>query len=300
MLSSIKCLNNPLHRGECAKIWRADDLGDLELLHARYIKYSFARHTHEGAAVGVIEEGAESFYYRGAFHTATAGRIVIFNPNEPHTGEGADEHGWRFRMFYLDASLLQRAASELSGKRRDIPFFSSAVIDDPGLSAMLRNLHVTLDAGGTALERESKFLQTFAELAQRHADDSSTGPVVGNERSVVRRMRQYLEDRYNENVSLDDLVRVSGLSAYHLIRVFRTETGLPPHVYLEQVRINRARKLLRAGTGITTVALMTGFSDQSHFSRHFKKMVGVTPGQYQKIARSYKTEISTEEQSQLR
>jgi hypothetical protein len=56
----MECHNNILHKGECVKIWRADDLGDIELLHARYISYSFARHTHEGAAFGVIEDGAET------------------------------------------------------------------------------------------------------------------------------------------------------------------------------------------------------------------------------------------------
>jgi AraC-like DNA-binding protein len=285
----MECHNNPLHQGECAKIWRADDLGDIELLHARYLSYSFAKHTHEGAAVGVIEDGAESFYYRGAVHTAPTGRIVVFNPDEAHTGQGADERGWRFRMFYLDSALLKRAAAELSGKRRDIPFFSSPTIDDPELASLLRNLHISLEAGGTALERESKFLWTFAQLAKRHADDPSIERVMGDEKTVVRTVRQYLEDHYAENVSLDNLARVASLSAYHLLRVFRSETGLPPHTYLEQVRVNRAREFLRLGVSITDVAFSTGFSDQSHFSRHFKKMTGVTPGQYQKTARSYKT-----------
>jgi|SRR5271170_956327 len=287
----MDCHNNPLHQGEYAKIWRADDLGDIELLHARYLTYSFAKHTHEGAAVGVIEAGAESFYYRGAVHTAPAGQIIIFNPNEAHTGQGADERGWRFRIFYLDSALLKKAAAELSGKRRDIPFFSSPTIDDPQLASLLRNLHVSLEVGGTALERESKFLWTFAQLAKRHADDPSIERVMGDEKTVVRTVRQYLEDHYTENVSLEDLARVAGLSAYHLLRVFRSETGLPPHAFLEQVRVNRAREFLRAGSSIADVTFKTGFSDQSHLSRHFKRMTGVTPGQYQKTARSYKTTL---------
>jgi AraC-like DNA-binding protein len=285
----MECHNNPLHQGECAKIWRADDIGDIELLHARYIAYSFARHTNEGAAVGVIEEGAESFYYRGAIHTAPVGQIIVFNPNEAHTGQGADKRGWRFRMFYMDSSLLQQAAAELAGKPRDIPFFAQPTINDPELAAMLRNLHMSLEAGGTALERQSKFIWTFAHMAQRHADDPSVERRLGSEKAVVKKIRQYLEDRHTENVSLDELTTFSGLSSYHLIRIFRAETGLPPHAYLEQVRINRARQFLRSGAAIADVAVLTGFNDQSHFSRHFKKMTGVTPGQYQRTAITYKT-----------
>jgi AraC-like DNA-binding protein len=280
----MECHNQPLQDGERAKIWRADDLGDIELLHARYIKYSFARHTHEGAAIGVIEEGAESFYYRGAIHVAPKGHVVVFNPNEAHTGEGADRSGWCFRMFYLDAGLLKKAAEAIAGKPRDVPFFKSPIIRELETGSMLRRLHMSLEAGGTSLERKSRFLWTFAQIAKRHPDDPSIDRSMGDERSVVRAIRTYLEEHYTENVTLEDLSSLSGLSGYHLIRVFRADTGLPPHAYLEQIRVNRARLLLRTGAAIAEVALSTGFNDQSHFSRHFKKMTGVTPGQYQKTA----------------
>ncbi len=285
----MECHENPLHTGECAKIWRADDLGDIELLHARYISYSFSRHMHEGAAVGVIEEGVEGFQYRGAKHVAPAGQVVIFNANEAHTGEAVNEHGWRFRMFYLDSALLKTAAQELCDRPRDIPFFPVPVIDDPETAAMIRQLHKSLEAGGTPLERGSKFLWTFAHLVKRHADAPAQERVAGDEKAVVRKIKHYLEDRYCENVTLNDLSSHSGLSPYHLIRVFRAETGLPPHVYLEQVRINRARQFLRHGIPIIDVAFRTGFADQAHFSRHFKRMTGVTPGQYRQTARSFKT-----------
>lgn len=287
----MDCHQNPLDRGERAKIWRADDLGDIELLHARYIAYSFARHTHEGTAVGVIEDGAESFYCRGVMHTAPTGEIVVFNPDEAHTGQGADKRGWRFRMFYLDSNLLQQANAELSGKPGGVPFFAQPTIRDPEMALILRNLHISLEMGGTALARQSKFIWTFAQLAHRHADSLSVEKPLGNEKEVVKRIRQYLEEHYSENVSLDELTALSGLSSYHLIRVFRGETGLPPHAHLEQIRVNRGRQFLRGGMAIAEVAFLTGFTDQSHFSRHFKKMTGVTPGQYQQTAITYKTTL---------
>jgi AraC-like DNA-binding protein len=277
----MDCHNNPLNRGEFARIWRADDIGDIELLHAQYLTYSFARHTHEGAAVGIIEDGAESFYYRGAIHTAPVGQIIVFNPNEAHTGQGADIRGWRFRMFYLDSILLQRAVAEFTGQRRDVPFFPHPTFNDPDLAGILRNLHISLEGAATALERQSKFIWTFAHLASRHADDPSTERTVGNERSIVKLVREYLGDHFAQNVTLNEIAILSGLSSYHLIRVFREETGLPPHAYQSQVRINRAKRMLRQRKAISAVAIETGFGDQSHFTRHFKRMTGVTPGQYQ-------------------
>ena len=280
----MDCHQNPLQHGEFAKIWRANDLGDIELLHAQYRTYSFARHTHEGAAVGIIEDGVERFYYRGANHTAPAGQIVIFNPNEAYTGEGADSQGWRFRMFYLDSSLLQKAVAEFSGQHRDIPFFSQPIVCDPDLAAMLRSLHTSLENSIFSLERQSKFIWAFAHLANRHADASSTERAVGSERSVVKLVREYLESHYAKNVTLDEIAVLSGLSSYHLIRVFGAETGLTPHAYLSQVRIHRAKHMLRRGEATSEVALGTGFGDQSHFNRCFKRLTGVTQGQYQKTA----------------
>jgi AraC-like DNA-binding protein len=285
----MECRNQPLSDGESSKIWRADDLGDVELLDARYISYSFAKHTHEGAAIGVIEEGAESFVYRGTNHIAPAGRIVVFNPNEAHNGQGFDKTGWRFRMFYLDAGLLQQAVSEMTEQHRDIPFFSSPTLHDPSLAGMLSDLHLSLCSGSSLLERQSKFLCTFAELARRHADTRPKPRPLTRERATIKLVRDYLIEHSTENVSLDELAKLSNLSSFHLVRVFRAEVGLPPHAFLEQVRVNRARRLMQQGMTLSEVAFATGFTDQSHFTRHFKKMAGVTPGQYQKSARTYKT-----------
>ena len=285
----MDCLHNPLGTGESAKIWRADDLGDIELLHARYRTYTFAKHMHEGAAFGIIEAGVETFYYQGAQHAAPAGHVIVFNPGEAHTGEAADTGGWRFRMFYLDAGLLKRAVQDMSEKAADIPFFPEPIIHDAQTVLMLRNLLISLEEGGSLLERESRFLWTLAQFAKLHADSPARERAAGDERGVVRLVRDYLEGHYRSNVSLEEIVALSGLSAYHLIRVFRQQVGLPPHAYLQQVRVNKARRLLRKGRSIIDVALMTGFTDQSHFTRHFKKMTGVTPGQYQNTAITYKT-----------
>lgn len=144
----------------------------------------------------------------------------------------------------------------------------------------MRSLHLTLETSDSALERQSRFLWAFAHLIQRHADNPAIERLVGQEREAVKLVRQYLEENYTQNVSLDEMAALANLSPYYLIRVFRSEVGLPPHAYLEQVRIHRARQFLRTGAPLADVAFNTGFVDQSHFTRHFKKLVGITPGQY--------------------
>src|SRR5260370_38537270 len=95
---------------EKTKLWRAADIGDVELLHAKYVRYGFARHTHEAVAIGVIGDGAECLWYHGANHRAMRGNIVVFNPAYVHTGQGADEHGWTFSVFSMHARPPRRAS----------------------------------------------------------------------------------------------------------------------------------------------------------------------------------------------
>ena len=97
---------------------------------------------------------------------------------------------------------------------------------------------------------------------------------------AVRRVREYLVEAHAGNVSLEDLAKVANLSPYHLHRVFTREVGMPPHAFQTQVRISRSRVLLNEGKPLHAVAAETGFADQSHFTREFKRYVGLTPGAY--------------------
>ena len=120
----------------------------------------------------------------------------------------------------------------------------------------------------------------MAQFVLRHADDRPLTPALRPERESVRRAREYIEQRYADNILLDDLARAVNQSPFHLLRVFRAEVGLPPHAYLTQVRVRHAKRLLASGLSIAEAAALTGFSDQSHLTRHFKRLIGMTPGQF--------------------
>jgi AraC-like DNA-binding protein len=253
-------------------------------MRAAYVTQTFPRHSHEGFAVGVIEDGALGFTYRGENVVAPAGAINLANPDEPHTGYAAVEAGWTYRMFYLEAEWLQQAASQMADRAQAMPFFQAGVLYDCQLAAEIRSLHASLEDGGlTEIEQESRFLSLLSRLVGRHADapPSVRGPAP--ERHAVRRVRDHIQTHFSEAISLADLAALARLSPYHLLRVFHMEVGMPPHAYLTQVRIRKARELLGCGWSIAAVAQETGFVDQSHLSRAFKRLTGVTPGQYRKI-----------------
>jgi AraC-like DNA-binding protein len=176
---------------------------------------------------------------------------------------------------------MRQIANEMTGLNWEMPYFPNPVVDDRHAAGLLVTLHRVLEHSTTQLERDIHLHTALGALIARHAKNRPLALLrLADERASVGRVRHNLETRYMENPTLDELAQIAGLSPYHLVRVFRAETGLPPHAYLTQVRIPRAKAHLQAGEPIVSVAAATGFSDQSHFTRRFKRIVGVTPGQF--------------------
>jgi AraC-like DNA-binding protein len=263
-----------------AQLWRVDILGGLELLRARYVEFTYSPHAHEEFMIAVTEGGAALPRYRGGAHLHSPGNVLVLNPGEVHGGGPAHGAIWRYRAFYAPAALLQRAAQELTGLDRGLPHFAEDVVGDPYVAAMLWQAHTALEEPSSALERESRLLEALAGLVTRHAADKLPAQRIGFEHGAVKRAREYLETLPSENVSLDSLARAAGLSPFYLCRVFREETGLTPHAYQTLARVRLAKTLLTQGAPIAQAALEAGFYDQAHLTRHFKRIFGVTPGQY--------------------
>ncbi len=260
-------------------------LGGVDLMCARFSGQRFTRHSHERYPLGVIEGGALAFYYRGETVVAPCGWVNLSNPGEPHTGEAAPGlAGWAYRMFYFERSWLRMVNRELGGTNAGLPFFKTGVIDDPQLAARIRRVHEKLmEQPGDALEQESLLLDLLIRLVARHADHRPASRNPTQCHAAVARARDYLESGFSTDISLSDLAGLCGLSPYHLASIFRRETGLPPHQYLNQVRVRRARQLLGSGADLAGAALEAGFFDQSHMTRRFKEVTGLTPGRYRKF-----------------
>ena len=273
---------------EKVKFWVMPHLNNLELLRATYITQSFAKHTHEGFGIGVIECGALEFSYRGAKLLAPSGYINLVIPGEAHDGHAASNIGWSYRMFYLETKLLEQAAYEISSKAKGIPFFSDGIIKDTYLAALVRNLHLLLEEPNVpVIEQESYLLTMLTTCILRHETERLVLGNIGKQKKEVNRAREYIEENYKENISIETLAYICGLSPFHLIRVFGDHIGVPPHIYLKQVRIKRAKELLAKGVPPLFVAHEMGFVDQSHFSKQFKQITGITPRKYSNFIQGF-------------
>jgi AraC-like DNA-binding protein len=273
-------MNRSLGPKEHVKFWRDPVLPDLEMLRATYVTHAFSRHAHEGFGISIIEAGAMAFEYRGATHVAPAGSVVVTHPGEIHTGQAAFAKGWTYRTLLPAADWLQQVADELSNHPKALPYFSSPVIDNALLNRQFIALHHILETSSSTLERESCLIKSMAQLIGGYASNRPLVRAVGKEHRAVQQVCDYLTAHYRDNIPLSELATLVNLHPLRLLRSFRQQVGLPPHAFLNQVRINQARRLLLSGWSIADTAIETGFSDQSHLHRHFKKMLGVTPGQY--------------------
>lgn len=256
------------------------DVYGLEFFHATFITHSFARHVHDYYALGVIETGLQTFWAQGATYNTPTGGIFLLNPGVPHTGQAATPAGFTYRTFYPSLDLLQTVASQMAGKPKPAPFFAPRMVVDDTMKRGLLDLHHTLATSPSPLEGETLLLKTFANLISRYADTRYPIQPPGQERAAVRRIRDYLEENYSQNPSLTELAELVAFSPYYLARVFQAEVGLPPHAYLESVRIRQAQKLLTLGYPLAYVSHEAGFADQSHFTNRFKRLIGITPRQY--------------------
>lgn len=256
---------------------RIPDLHHLECMQATFVRHAFPRHWHDGYVVEWVETGVDRFLCGDTMHEAAAGSFVLINPREAHTGAAAGPAPLRYRSLYPSVESMARLHADFS-RGTDAPLFARPVVRDKRLETVfLRFWHSLGD--DAPLRRQSLHVELAARLIGRHAQVGAPRP-VGRERRVVRTIKDYLAQNYARTVSLDDLSNLSGLSPFHLLRAFRKETGLPPHEFLVSIRIERARQLLARSVPLARVAHEVGFADQSHFTRVFKRVVGVTPGKY--------------------
>jgi AraC-like DNA-binding protein len=249
----------------------------LDLLHAR-VTEPYAPHVHEEFAVGACTAGREVIRYRGTLHYAGPGSVVVLEPGEAHTGAPADPPGFVYRVMYPAAGLLSEGL--LPERPGRAPRFREPVIIDPVLAAELRSLHAALGEIDP-LEAETRLAWLFGELVRRHASalPSCDFEVRGAGR-VARLVMAQLADRLGCPPALAEMATEAGLSRYQLVRCFRAEVGMPPYAWLAQHRVARARTLLEKGCRPAEAAALTGFADQAHLTRWFRRVVGVTPGAY--------------------
>lgn len=244
-------------------------LGQAERFEACLVGASFSPHRHDTYTLGLTLSGVQCFDYRGTTRHALPGDAVVLHPDELHDGRPGTDVGFRYRAINLPACVVQAC---LGG--RSLPFIAGGVTRDPGLKAMLAEC-LGDDTSAPGKDESEEMVLDLVEALDKAAGQPNEAPAP--DRHAAQTARDMIEDRVVEGVSLNELSRITGTDRFSLNRSFRALYGTSPHRYLVQRRIDHACALIAEGEACAQAALMSGFSDQSHFLRHFRKTHGMTP-----------------------
>lgn len=264
------------HPQDAAEFRRPAHREGVELYRAHIVRHAFEPHTHEAFGLGAIESGVERFRYRGAEHLAPPDSLVLMNPDELHTGRAETAGGWRYRMVYVDAEVVE----SLSGERGW--WFGDAVGRDAPRARRAAALLERLWHADEPLAFDSLLFDLLAEL-RVHAQVPRPAPAEGAMR--FERVIDYLRANLDRRLTLDELAGVAGLSAFHFLRQFKAQHHATPQQLLMALRLFEAKCLLAAGEPAAQVAAATGLTDQAHLTRAFSRRYGVTPARYQQQVR---------------
>lgn len=260
---------------------RPTALPGTEVLFAHQNSHNW-RVFHERYVICTCDTAAAGWRYRGRSNFLDDGSYMLMEPGETHFTYQVNKPS-DFQVLFLEPEVVDRFAIEFGIP--PVPHLHSVQDNNPVLFAACKQLYAAIENGATALEQESR-LTVCARMLLGHYAERRVPPltVTGTNRAVEK-ARRYLCEHFDRQVTLDELATVAGLSRFHLLRSFVRQVGAPPHTYQIHLRIERARALLQAGIPSSVVAPMTGFADQSHFTRHFRQVMCVTPTRYAKASR---------------
>ena len=219
-----------------------------------------------------IDDGAVRYDLDRHEHGAVPARLTVLPPGVAHTGRAGSAAGFRKRVLYVDASVLD---PRLAGAAVASPTIADAVLDD-----RVRRLHATLLVPGEELEAESRLALVAHRLTVHLSGTAAATAASPRSSRLAADLRDLLDSHLRDGVTLRRAAKVLDAHPDALVRAFGRAYGLPPHRYVVGRRVGTARRLLLDGVPPARAAVEAGFHDQAHLTRHFRRLVGKTPARF--------------------
>ncbi|QNL18145.1 AraC family transcriptional regulator [Hyphobacterium sp. CCMP332] len=236
---------------------------------------AYAPHRHDTYVFALTCAGIQCFDYRGEMRVSHPGELVVLHPDEKHDGRAGTEAGFHYRGISIDPAALQLA---LNG--RVLPFIEGGVTRDERLIDVIAPLLSDMAAPLTAAEFEA----ALADLAEAMlAASGAAGSASIADAAAAHMARHFIIETPDRTISLDELEALTGQNRWQLSRDFRALFGTSPYRFGQLRRLDRARAMLREPGSLADTAYATGFADQSHLTRDFKKAFGITPKAWQAL-----------------
>lgn len=257
---------------------------NVEFSQAIGTSHIFPKHCHESVYIlGLMDHGAS--YCVGE---EDSGSIVqpneafMINPGQVHSGIPITSYGISYSLLSVDTSLMGELTSDLIETEGVLPEFNKIVDSNKTVNQKLRGLFQVLQTSQDNLQTESELNETLSVLINHYSSTRSKPLLKGEEKKRIKLAKDYLSSNLSEKMTLSEVAEQVKLSQYYFTRLFKKKTGISPHAYRTQQRLDAAKSFLKKGRNLSEVAVSTGFTDQSHFTNTFKAYMGITPGQYLK------------------
>lgn len=250
-----------------------DTLNNTLFEHIRNTDKSFTQHFHDTYTIGITNDGLFKSKHLKKTYLSYKNSIRIANPGEMH---GGDSSSWKYTNFYPTMELLSQIYEQIFFEKK-IPIFEQHIIEDLVLYNFLYSLFQSVYKKEDSMKIEIKLIDTLSYLIKQYTHTTKDYDNLFNDKSIIKTSVEYIKDTLETNLTLDDLASNVSMSKYHFLRVFKQHLGITPHRYILTQKIDKARDKIINGSTISQASFEVGFSDQSHFTRNFKKLYGYTP-----------------------
>jgi AraC-like DNA-binding protein len=269
-------MNTFHHPAATNRFWRDPALPFVESRYASDSAACYTPHTHPTLSIGAIDSGHIVMSLGAQRIPLQSGCLVIVEPHQVHACNATNGGPWSYQMLYLDAAWARQVFAE-SGAPAELAL--PPALRQPASYQAYCRLNALLFSPASADEKEAALIAFLGDLLVACLPLASAAK-PNTATPDLAALKTLLSEHCDRPWPLAELAARAGLSRYQLIRAFRADSGMTPHAWLLDARINRAKQLLRAGQPLAEVAHQLHFADQSHFQRVFKERVAATPKAY--------------------
>ncbi|MBN1501690.1 MAG: helix-turn-helix transcriptional regulator [Spirochaetes bacterium] len=259
----------------CIYKYKNDEI--ISVRNSTFSVKSFKEHMHRTFSIGLILGGSAEVSIGDEKFNVSSNDVVVVNPRQKHCCNPVPDSLWSYYMFYINENWFQKKIMEITGATSGNQKLLHKVIRKESLVTKLKLLYKLILSNAAVLEVEEK-VYSCIEMLVEHQDLIN----LENSKKNVTEAIEYMNEKIEENLSLEDISMSVNLSPYHFLRIFKNETGITPHKYLINLKIISSYNLLEKGLSSAEISYQLGFTDQSHFIKTFKDFTGITPGQYVK------------------
>ncbi|MBL7743440.1 MAG: AraC family transcriptional regulator [Chitinophagaceae bacterium] len=261
-------------------LWRSEHLFNIDFAGYKLLHHDFPRHFHDHYVIELVLSGADCFYCDGRNYTASHDQLILINPGEVHTGSTVADTPLHYFSLYPDRKALQQVAEVLC-----LPFtaehnFRKVLVDQSPLAGKLKLLFDSLVSHAEIVKQEELFFDCMSDLLQQRFAEEEEDKIATRYDPRIKLLVDFIHSNFKEDISLKQMSGLVNLNPFHVVRLFKKNTGLSPYDYLLIIKTEHAKQLLRQGYKVQDAASRSGFYDASHLNRSLRRITGTSPKSY--------------------